>query len=235
MTCQWDRSWTPTTDLGTCDWVACLRPPLPPASTNLRVTHWFGDPIPFGEDIMFVCERGYYFEEDYNQHGVNYTCQDGLNVGLEHLKGFFNIPEKEEDWPRCLLAPMCSDPPPVPIEGVRELINLPLPVDKFHQCSINDETLVLQCDSFLNVFVTNVTYGREKTNGLTLCDGDFQPDIAKPSMDCFDDSRNQEMRENLRNECNGLHECRYLVPTLPLPSACDGKRREVRVEYLCGK
>ena len=104
MTCQWDKTWTPTTELGTCDWVACLKPPTPPSSTNLRVTDWFGDPIPFGDEISFVCRKGYKFEEDPSQVDVRYTCQDGSNPEHKDKKGFFDVPEIEEDWPKCLLG-----------------------------------------------------------------------------------------------------------------------------------
>ena len=104
MTCQWDKTWTPTSEINECDWVACLKPPIPPASTNLRVTDWFGDPIPFGEQVRFVCQRGYFFEEDPSQIDVTYTCQDGSNEEYKEMKGFFDIPKKEEDWPRCLLG-----------------------------------------------------------------------------------------------------------------------------------
>ena len=105
MTCNWEsKSWTPTEELGTCDWVACLKPPKPPVSTHLRVTDWFGDIIPFGEQIKFVCERGYFFEDDPSQLEQPYTCQDGLTNGYEEIRGFFDVPELEEDWPRCLLG-----------------------------------------------------------------------------------------------------------------------------------
>ena len=36
MTCGWDKQWSPTHELKTCDWVACLKPPTPPLSTHLR-------------------------------------------------------------------------------------------------------------------------------------------------------------------------------------------------------
>ena len=106
MTCQWDKTWTPTSTINTCDWVACLKPPIPPASTNLRITDWFGDTIPFGQQIRFVCERGYFFEVDPTQIDVKYTCQDGSKDEYKDKRGFFDVPEKEEDWPRCLLGMM---------------------------------------------------------------------------------------------------------------------------------
>ena len=54
MTCQWNRSWTPSVVLDPCDWVACLKPPKPPKSTNLRLTGWGGGPIPFGEKVKTI-------------------------------------------------------------------------------------------------------------------------------------------------------------------------------------
>ena len=35
----------------------------------------FGDPIPFGESVSFVCEKGMAFEEDYHQTSFEVTCQ----------------------------------------------------------------------------------------------------------------------------------------------------------------
>ena len=35
----------------------------------------FGDPIPFGESVSFVCEKGMAFEEDYHQTSFDVTCQ----------------------------------------------------------------------------------------------------------------------------------------------------------------
>ena len=36
-----------------------------------------GDPIPFGESVSFVCERGMAFEDDLYQESVEYMCQVG--------------------------------------------------------------------------------------------------------------------------------------------------------------
>ena len=98
-TCLWDKSWSPTHQLGECDWVACLKPPNPPASTNLRVTDWHGQPVLFGDMVHFVCDRGTYFEDDPTQVEVTFTCQDGSG-GTN--RGFFDIPEEDKEWPRCL-------------------------------------------------------------------------------------------------------------------------------------
>ena len=76
-------------------------------STNLRVSDWFGETIAFGEQIRFVCERGYFFEEDVSQIDVKYTCQDGKAKGFEDKRGFFDVPELETEWPRCVLGEDC--------------------------------------------------------------------------------------------------------------------------------
>ena len=104
MTCQWDKTWSPTHQLGDCDWVACLKPPLPPESRNLRVSDWDDLPIPFGQQVKFVCKRGHQFEDDPAQLDVKYTCQDGSDPNYKDKRGFFDVPEKEEDWPRCVVG-----------------------------------------------------------------------------------------------------------------------------------
>ena len=43
-------------------------------------------------------------QDDYHQEHVTYTCQDGLAEGMEDLKGFFDVPATEEEWPKCVLG-----------------------------------------------------------------------------------------------------------------------------------
>ena len=62
-------------NLQVCDWVACLRPPIPPPNTNLIITGWFGAPVPFNGIATYVCARGMQFENDPYQENVTYTCQ----------------------------------------------------------------------------------------------------------------------------------------------------------------
>ena len=128
--------WSPGTELGSCDWVACLQPPLPPPSSHLQVSGWSGTPIPFGQTVQFVCQRGYHFkvdrepyivvnsglfqsQDDYHQTHVTFTCQDGLAEGMEDLRGFFDVPSSEEEWPRCLLGKL---QPPLEVLSVALLI-----------------------------------------------------------------------------------------------------------------
>ena len=35
--------------------------------------------------------------------------------------------------------------------------------------------------------------------------------------------------------CLGQHDCVTPVPTLPLSTQCEGKRREIKVDYICGQ
>ena len=51
-----------------------------------------------------MCQRGYFFEDDPLQLDVKYTCQDGSHNDHKDKRGFFDVPEKDEDWPRCLLG-----------------------------------------------------------------------------------------------------------------------------------
>ena len=235
MTCQWDKTWTPTTELGTCDWVACLKPPTPPAHTHLFVNNWFGDTIAFGDQISFVCERGYKFEEDPQQYDVKYTCQDGSNEEYKELKGFFDVPEKEEDWPRCVLGPLCPKPPDTPDEGIKDHVPIPIKIDPEETCELNGEEVTLTCYSFLNIYISHVVYSRDK--GYELCNGTKPPDFAKPTNDasCSDDNVNKQIKEELEYYCHADYSCTYSIPTLLIGANCDGMKRELRTKHHCGK
>ena len=252
MTCQWDKTWTPTFTLSPCDWVACLKPPTPPLSAHLRVSDWFGDPIPFGDPIRFVCERGYFFEDDPTQLDVQYTCQDGSHKDHKEKRGFFDVPEKEEDWPRCLLgrykryivtknlfnhisAPLCPKPPDVPDEGVAEYLPIPIPMERNRICTLDSEDVMLTCNSFLRIYVTGVTYGRDSATGKELCDGEKPNGNSLGSGTCYNETHNEKLRGDLGAECHGTYNCTYYIPTVPLTPDCDGLRREVRTEFICGK
>ena len=221
--------------LAPCHWVQCLQPPQPPASTRLKVTHWFGDPIAFGAEVMFVCERGHHFVGNYSMTHVNYTCQDGSQEGMEDLRGFFNVPSSEAEWPRCEVAPSCADPPAVPVEGVRDILHVSIPPPILTQCSINGDTIHLSCDTYSSVFVKAVTYGRNATTGVKLCDGKKQSDSFSTSESCYSSTVNNDLMNTLRQYCNGVFECDLDVPTLPLSAACEGRKRELRAEYHCGR
>ena len=234
MTCQWDKSWTPTPTLDPCDWVACLKPPTPPKSTHLRVSDWFGDPIPFGDQIRFVCDRGYFFEEDPAQVDVKYTCQDGKSEGFEEKRGFFDVPDLEADWPRCLLAPLCPKPPDVKEEGVKEYMPIPIGMEPEKLCALDSEDLTIQCPTFLKIFINAVSYGRNSSLGKDLCDGEKPKDNKAPAMNCYEDDIHASMLSDFQAACHHNFNCTVSVATVPLDPVCDGMRREARIEYICG-
>ena len=99
MSCLWDRNWTAINKLDPCDWVQCLKPTKPPLSTNLRVTYWNGNPINFGDQITYVCDKGYHFEDDPYQVNIKYQCQDGTKP--KTTRGFLNTPASDDQWPKC--------------------------------------------------------------------------------------------------------------------------------------
>jgi hypothetical protein len=57
-----------------------LKPPDPPPESNLRLTDWFGAPVPFNGTARYVCKRGMQFELDPLQEFVEYTCQVGFSA-----------------------------------------------------------------------------------------------------------------------------------------------------------
>ena len=201
----------------------------------MRVTDWDGEPIAFGDQIRYVCRRGYKFEDDPEQLDIKYTCQDGSDPKFEDRRGFFDIPTRDEDWPRCLLAPLCPEPPDAPEEGVKEFHPIPIPMELETVCSVNPDAVNLECHSFLNIYIGPVSYGRNKTKGKTLCDGEKIQDIKAPNTDCFDDSVNEQIWEELSLTCKGKSSCSYEIPTILLDSACDGMKREANIAYICGK
>ena len=233
VTCQWDKTWAPSSSIVECDWVSCLKPPLPPPSRNLRVSDWDGETIPFGEQIRFVCKRGHKFEEDPEQVDVKYTCQDGSNKEYKDKRGFFDVPEKEDDWPRCVSAPLCPKPPDVKDDGVREYVPIPIPPTPEITCALSSEDVELVCPSFLKMYITKLTYGRDASSEKVLCDGDKPNDLQKPHSDCFNETFNTELRDEIALECHGGYSCSVNIPTVPLNPACDGMKRETRIEHIC--
>jgi hypothetical protein len=102
LTCRWSGRWSSRPELPDCEWTACLRPPAPPLSSRLRIHGWLGAPLPFGSMARYVCDRGEQFQEDPAREEVTYSCQSGLEEGVEPAT--FDTPAAEEDWPRCALG-----------------------------------------------------------------------------------------------------------------------------------
>ena len=236
MTCQWDRTWSPSNKLHPCQWVACLKPTAPPPSTNLRINDWDGKPIAFGDLAHYVCDRGMMFEEDMEQLEVTYACQDGTDKAFK--KGFFNTPKEEREWPRCVQGPLCPQPPEVPEEGT--LLSHPIVFQQptVSTCAIDGKTVDLKCHSFLSVYIPSATFGRDFNEtskfGKVLCDG------AEPADS--EGAQGAECRESsvgllaAQVACHGRPSCSVAVtPSLAtLPATCSTLRKELRTEHICG-
>ena len=130
---------------------------------------------------------------------------------------------------------MCPKPPDAPEEGVQEYLPIPIPIEPEKLCALNDEVVNLVCPTFLNVLIHKVVYGRNE--GKELCDGEKPKDNFQPAggASCFDDSKSEEVAIEFMNACHGSYNCSHTVPTLVLATACDGMRREVKIEHLCSK
>ena len=108
-------------------------------------------------------------------------------------------------------------------------------MDIEEDCALNAEVLSLYCHSFLRIYIYNVIYGRGP--GKELCDGDKPQDSFEPAGDksCYNEDLDTEISLGLKTECHGKFECTYTIPTLVMDDACGGMRRELRLEYICGK
>ena len=131
--------------------------------------------------------------------------------------------------------PPVLTPPAVPVEGLRDILPVSILPPILTQCSINGDTIHLSCDTYSSVFVKAVTYGRNATTGVKLCDGKKQSDSFSTSESCYSSTVNNDLMNTLRQYCNGVFECDLDVPTLPLSAACEGRKRELRAEYHCGR
>ena len=102
-------------------------------------------------------------------------------------------------------------------------------------CAVNEDEINLKCHSFLSIYLTKVWYGRNQSSGRVICDGDKPDDNQSPNVDCFLETYNNELKEDISAACNTEFYCNFTIPTVPIISACDGMIREARVEYICGR
>ena len=109
------------------------------------------------------------------------------------------------------------------------------PVPSHQGCAVNADLLTLSCPSFLSVYPLSLTYGRNASLKKTLCDGEHANDDKAPFQSCYDETVNRARLASLRSECSGLSSCSQEVPTVVLDPTCDGLRREMRVEHICGQ
>ena len=133
-------------------------------------------------------------------------------------------------------APLCPEPPEEPKEGERQHLPLSIPLQPYQLCSVNADWLEVDCPSFLSVYFTKITYGRLSEAGKQLCDGNKPKDVTRPTQDCFDDAINEDVKNDLVPQCHGGFNCSVNIPTIPFGViACDGMKREARIEYICGR
>ena len=108
--------------------------------THLKVDGWFGDPIPFGDRVRYVCDRNTNFEDE-SVTSVELECQDN---------GYFTAPD---DWPRCVRTVSC--PPPLsPPQGVTMTPRPPVPSVQSHTaCGLQGDSVQMSCPSFLSLVI----------------------------------------------------------------------------------
>lgn len=107
LTCLWNQTWQPVAVIESnilcchdniyecyltqpfpCKWTKCLEPEDPATFLGLR-REWNGMPVPFWENVTYMCQQGLYFVEDRDKAGFSVTCQDN---------GQFDYPL---NWPPC--------------------------------------------------------------------------------------------------------------------------------------
>ena len=118
---------------------------------------------------------------------------------------------------------------------MREYHPTAFPVASHHQCAVNADLLSLSCPTFLSVFPLSLSYGRNASLKKTLCDGAHGDDDKAPLESCYDETVNREMLASVRSVCAGQSVCSHQVQTEVLQPACDGLRRELRLEFTCGQ
>ena len=128
-----------------------------------------------------------------------------------------------------LLAPLCSSPPEVPVEGFLNISSPVHDVENVDTCQTDGEDLELVCPSFLNIYIRSATYGR-KARVNTLCTGEKDPG---PSKDCFD----TEVLKKVRSECHGSFICKIGVTgsLADLSQTCSTNKKELSTSHTCGK
>ena len=108
-------------------------------------------------------------------------------------------------------------------------------MEPFKTCALDSEEVTLTCHSFLSIYVTKVSYGRDSSTGREVCGGDKPNDFKSlGSGTCYDEAYNSQLLEEIASECHGTFNCTYYIPTTPLTQDCDGLRREVKINHTCG-
>ena len=96
ITCQWDKTWTPSNTLEACAWLRCLRPPTPPDEANLVLHEWDGEPVEFEDEVEFRCKPEHYFRQNRSQISLFLKCnEDGSFLLPKDIHG-------NSYWPECV-------------------------------------------------------------------------------------------------------------------------------------
>ena len=139
-----------------------------------------------------------------------------------------------------LSGPLCPKPPEIPEDGIRDFEPKVFEQEVSQVCNIEGETMELKCHSFLSIYARKSMYGRNYTNEKKLCDGE-KPDDSKG----VDDEGDFCLRKHtwpVRKNCHGESFC--IVPvtgdmdkdwTDKFDSQCAPLKKELRVDYICGR
>ncbi|XP_059084197.1 uncharacterized protein LOC131881370 [Tigriopus californicus] len=123
VTCAWNKEWVPNYVKDECVWVACLNPPQPHTSFNLKPL-WDGKPIAFGSKVKYECTpeistnqldgsiqmKPRYFRSNQTLSFMEVTCAPD---------GSFAVPQP---WPTCVSERRCYSMPETPKGGTREVV-----------------------------------------------------------------------------------------------------------------
>ena len=131
-------------------------------------------------------------------------------------------------------APLCPTPPEIPFEGQREFVPKVFELEPNRTCGVDEETMDYKCHTFMRVYIQAASFGRSAMNFKKMCDGDKKADSNEPPQDCLDTGT---ILRTARDTCHGQTSCSlYIPPNLAtLDSACDGLRREARIDSICGR
>ena len=138
----------------------------------------------------------------------------------------------------CCPGPVCPAPPGVPLDGQLTVVPAVLPVKETTSCVVagarvstvaGPSLLSLTCPSFLSVYITTATYGREKGEDQ-LCSGEKD---RPPAEDCL----STEVVDRLRQQCLGLDNCTLTATEgmVDLGDTCTRQKKELKTNHTCGE
>ncbi|XP_059085777.1 uncharacterized protein LOC131882594 [Tigriopus californicus] len=107
-TCQRNGLWN-MTSIPTCQYTGCSEIPIPPTLNDLRITNTTLGPFEINDTIVYMCNNGKLFRNNYLETEVVATCLNGNT---------WHVPT----WPECTETVHCEPPPSPPGAGVRPKI-----------------------------------------------------------------------------------------------------------------